>query len=75
MKDIFYTILVVWIVWRIFSSINAYKARQTASAGEEQKRYRKPGETTVDYVPPSKKQKKKDDNDDEGEYVDYEEIK
>jgi hypothetical protein len=72
MKDIFYTILVVWILWRIISSLNAVRARQAAS-GRNEHTQRRPGETTVDYVPPKSKNKSRDD--DEGEYVDYEEIK
>jgi hypothetical protein len=70
MKDIFYTILVVWILWRIISSVNSMRARQS-TGGRESHTHRRPGETTVDYVPP----KHKNNKDDEGEYVDYEEIK
>lgn len=68
MRDVFYTILVVWIVWRIFNSISAYKAKQE---GNSQQSTRKDGETTVDYIPPTKKKI----SDTEGEYVDYEEMK
>ena len=68
MKDVFYTILIVWILWRILSSINAYRSKQP---GNPQQTHRKEGETTVDYIPPVKKKIR----DDEGEYVDYEEMK
>jgi hypothetical protein len=68
MKDVFYTILVVWIVWRILNSVNSYRAK---SSNPQQTTSKKEGETTVNYVPP----KKKSVGDDEGEYVDYEEIK
>jgi hypothetical protein len=70
MKDVFYTILVVWIIWRIISSVNSRRAKH-AAAGRNDHSQRRPGETTVDYVPPKSKSK----HDDEGEYVDYEEIK
>jgi hypothetical protein len=73
MRDVFYTLLVVWIIWRIVSSVNAARARQSA-APDQASRHRKPGETTVDYIPPKNKRKNNDDED-EGEYVDYEEIK
>lgn len=68
MKDVFYTILVVWIIWRVLNSVSVYRAKQ---ARAQQPPSRKEGETTVDYVPPTKKTI----SDDEGEYVDYEEIK
>jgi len=68
MRDLFYTILVVWIIWRIVSSINAYKSKHPKNSPHSK---RKEGETSVDYIPPSKKKI----NDDEGEYVDYEEMK
>lgn len=74
MKDIFYTLLVVWLVWRILSSVNSHRVRanqqQTASP-KESSRTKREGETTVNFVPP----KKKNVGDVEGEYVDYEEIK
>jgi hypothetical protein len=71
MKDVFYTILVVWIIWKVINSVNTMRSKQAASVRHDNQTKR-PGETTVEYVPP--KNKKKDDND-EGEYVDYEEIK
>ncbi len=68
MKDVFYTLLVAWILWRIFSSVNSHRAKQ---ANQQQTASKKEGETTVNFVPP----KKKNVGDVEGEYVDYEEIK
>ncbi|MDF2438712.1 MAG: hypothetical protein K0Q95_3088 [Bacteroidota bacterium] len=69
MKDVFYTLLVIWIIYRIVSSLNAARSKQAASS-DQNTRHRKPGETTVDYIPPKDKNK----HDDKGEYVDYEEI-
>lgn len=66
MRDVFYTILVVWVLWRIVHSVNAYKRNNTNPSPNDTR-----GKTTVDYVPP----KKKSVADNEGEYVDYEEIK
>ena len=68
MKDIFYTILVVWVVWRIFSSVNAHRIKKNT---QQQASSKKEGETTVNFVPP----KKKNPGDDEGEYVEFEDIK
>jgi len=68
MRDIFYTLLVVWLVWRILNSVSSHRAKK---ANGEKVSPKKEGETTINYVPP----KKKGLGDDEGEYVDYEEIK
>ncbi|MBA3705770.1 MAG: DUF4834 family protein [Bacteroidetes bacterium] len=67
MKDLFYTILIVWIIWRIFNGISTYKFKQTSNSASRSDH----GKTTIDHMPPSKKKI----SDDEGEYVDYEEIK
>jgi len=73
MRDVFYTILIVWIIWRVLDGISAYGAKKETRAADNfsSKSKRKEGETSVDYVPPIKKRI----SDDEGEYVDYEEIK
>lgn len=71
MKDVFYTLLVVWIIWRIMNSVNTIRLRQSTTDHNYQNT-KKQGETTIDYVPPKNKNKR---DDDEGEYVDYEEIK
>ena len=72
MKDVFYTILVVWIIWRVLNSISAYGSTPEKKGNSStQNNKRSEGKTSVDYVPPTKK----NINDDEGEYVDYEEIK
>jgi hypothetical protein len=68
MRDVFYTLLVVWIIWRIMNSVKVIRTRQTTNSQESS---RKEGETTVDFIPP----KKKSISDTEGEYVDYEEVK
>ncbi|MGZ4055053.1 MAG: hypothetical protein ACXVPU_07610 [Bacteroidia bacterium] len=69
MRDVFYTLLVVWIIWRIMNSVNVIRTKQ--SSPNPPPSSRKEGETTVNYVPP----KKKSVADNEGEYVDYEEVK
>jgi len=68
MRDIFFTILIIWIVYRIYSAIQAANPRNVRNTNDPGK---KSGSVSVDYVPPKKN---KADNDD-GEYVDYEEIK
>lgn len=71
MKDLFYTILIAWIVWRIFNSISSYRTKHTKTSTAASGHSTKEGETKIDYVPPVKKKIR----DDDGEYVDYEEIK
>lgn len=69
MRDLFFTILAIWLVYRIWTSFSVIKkTNQSQSPFADQRK--KEGETTVDYIPP----KNKKDNDD-GEYVDYEEVK
>lgn len=72
MRDVFYTILVVWLIWRIFNSISSYKSRTTGTTTNyNSSPGTKEGETKIDYVPPTKKTEGNTD----GEYVDFEEIK
>lgn len=72
MKDVFYTILVVWIIWRVLNSVKNYGAARNNNAnGFDQHKRQAEGDTTIKYVPPVKNKIR----DDEGEYVDYEEVK
>lgn len=72
MRDVFYTILIIWIVWRIFNSISNYRTKHASSSNPSSSNKKTTdGQTKVDYIPPVKKKI----SDDEGEYVDYEEIK
>jgi len=72
MRDVFYTILVVWIFWRVLDGISNYGAKTKGSpADPAQNNKRKEGDTSVDYAPPTKKII----SDEEGEYVDYEDVK
>ena len=66
MADVFYTILIVWVLWKIFgkSSVKTY------SSNHQQASKKKEGETTVSYD-----KKKNNKQNDDGEYIDYEEIK
>ena len=71
MRDVFFTVLIVWLLWRIFSSrtvIKTFTYTNRPNPGQPEGRT---GEVRIDKTVP--KDKKKDD--DEGEYVDYEEIK
>jgi hypothetical protein len=65
MRDVFYTLLVIWVIWKILHALSTAKEKQKSRVGE----------TTVSYTPPETTQKKKYPGEDEGEYVDYEEVK
>ena len=69
MADVFYTILVVWILWRIFGG-SSEKKQQFQQNNYSQPR-RPEGEVKITSQP----KKDKGSKDDDGEYVDYEEIK
>lgn len=67
MRDVFYTILVIWILWRIIHSVNTYRSKKAASSVSN-------NHVEVKYSYSSKEAKRKM-TDSEGEYVDYEEMK
>jgi hypothetical protein len=67
MRDVFYTILVVWILWRVMSSVNTMRSKNS----HPQKPSPKQDNIKGNYSANSKKSF----SDDEGEYVDFEEIK
>lgn len=69
MRDVFYTLLVIWIIWRIIHAINANRSENRSQQSHSNTRV---GETTISYTPPETKKRKTPDD---GEYVDYEEIK
>jgi hypothetical protein len=67
MADLFYTILVLWILWKIFGS-TAVSAFQKSAP---QPPLHREGDVTISSAP--KPDKNKDS--DRGEYVDFEEVK
>ncbi len=69
MRDVFYTLMVVWIIWKIVSGLNRI---QTPRGRSQDYSSTKTGETKISYSPPGSQRKK---NPDDGEYVDFEEIK
>lgn len=66
MKDLFFTILTIWIMWRIYESF-----RVSRFSKSENHDSRREGEVTVEYKSPKKNSK----DDQGGEYIDYEEMK
>lgn len=81
MRDVIWTIIVIWIVWKLydaFTSFSRTKARSTVNPyghSQQQQAYqqnsRREGEVKIENKGESKSHFKPDD----GEYVDYEEIR
>jgi hypothetical protein len=68
MADVFYTILIVWVLWKIFgSSGRTYVFNQHNNTAPKKKE----GDVSVSHKAESNKSK----DGDKGEYIDYEEIK
>ena len=68
MADLFYTVLIIWVLWRIFggSSKSTVYQRQQYEQPKKQE-----GEVTISATSKADQQKSAE----RGEYVDYEEIK
>ena len=73
MQEVFFTILVIWILFRIFNgtSLSSKRAVNFTQNNFNQKETPKEGETKITYNPNSKSKKQNED----GDYVDFEEIK
>ena len=72
MKDVFYTILVVWIIWKVIGVFTFYSsAKAKFTAGRQRNPDQPEGKTSIKYSPTTEQKI----SDDEGEYVDFEEIK
>ena len=68
MADLFYTVLIIWVLWRIFGS----SARTTVFNKHS---YNPPTKQEGEVTITSTSKTDQDKNTDKGEYVDYEEIK
>ena len=73
MRDIIWTIIIVWVLWKIIDSFKSpHKIKATSNNKKQQPNFGKQGETTFDNNS-TKNKSHLDPN--IGEYVDYEEIK
>ena len=70
MKDIFFTILIVWVLFRILSRGKGFVNNFSGNNNENKK-----GEISIDQISNKQDKKKKKNDVDDGDYVDYEEIK
>ena len=67
MRDFFFTILTIWVIWRIIDGLKGGRPSNTDNYTQT----RKEGEVKVEYQPPKNGSKDSEG----GEYVDYEEVK
>jgi len=68
MADLFYALLIIWVLWRIFGGSVRTTVHHKHTYQQPKKQE---GEVTISAKPQTREQK----NSDRGEYVDYEEIK
>ena len=73
MRDMIWTIIGIWILWKIIDAFRSYSSSKTTSNHryDQRDRYQNTSQDTH-QKPPQKKGELKPDA---GEYVDYEEIK
>lgn len=67
MRDIFYTVVIAWLLYRIW---NAFAPKPQVKNTQQDFSQKKEGDVTVENFNSQKKS-----SDDKGDYIDYEEIK
>jgi hypothetical protein len=79
MRDIIWTVIVIWIVWKLYDAFTSFGKQKSRTAysqpNTQQNNYQqtnKEGEIRIDNKGDQKSSHFKPDD---GEYVDYEEIK
>ena len=72
MRDVFWTILITWLVWKIWSFFSESKRVYIQKNEHHHYHNQQEGKTTVSQ---NNQIKKKYFSDNEGEYVDFEEVK
>ena len=74
MRDLIWTVIILWVVWKIYDAFKTISKTRTQTQGYNttQNNYRqKEGEVKIDTSAKTKTHFKPGD----GEYVDYEEVK
>jgi hypothetical protein len=73
MRDIIWTIIGIWILWKIIDAFRSYSSSKSSS--DFRKDQREQHQNTTQHTSEKPQQKKGELKPDAGEYVDYEEIK
>ncbi|MES2761908.1 MAG: hypothetical protein V4677_06865 [Bacteroidota bacterium] len=72
MRDIIWTIIIVWVVWKIYDAFKSMsKTKSQTDTFNGNRSYQKEGEVKIDKTVDLKSHF----NPNDGEYVDYEEVK
>jgi hypothetical protein len=72
MRDVFWTIITIWVIYRIYQAIRSSRV-YVYQKHEHKYQSRPEGEMNIDREAPGKNRKPNSDKG--GEYVDFEEIK
>lgn len=73
MRDIIWTIIIIWLVWKVYDAFKSVKQRNQAGNNHYQNyNKRREGEVKIEHNANSSKTHYKAE---EAEYVDYEEVK
>lgn len=77
MRDLIWTIIILWLVWRLYESFKTINKASVNKQGfynpnQQQRRQQKEGEVKIDKNAPKQKTYIKPED---GEYVDFEEVK
>ena len=76
MQEFFYTVLAIWVIWKLFSVFSSSSSRKETSRQYYQTNHhhyhqKQEGDVTIQKYNPQEKRKPDSDT----EYTDYEEIK
>lgn len=71
MRDIVWTIILIWVVWKIYDAFKSVSIKKTTSSSQQYSKQNKEGEVKIEH----NVQQKSHFNPNDAEYVDYEEIK
>lgn len=72
MRDVIWTIIVVWVLYRLYNAFFSGSRKTVVYQKHEHHHYGEEGKVNIENVSPHQKNSKKID---ESEYTDFEEIK
>lgn len=72
MRDIIWTVIVLWLAWKIVDAIKSVSQKKTQAQASNSQNNRREGEVKINNIGAQQKSHFKPED---GEYVDYEEIK
>lgn len=72
MRDIIWTVIVLWLAWKIVDAIKGVSQKKSQTQGYNSQTYKREGEVKINKTGNQQKTHFKPED---GEYVDYEEIK